>query len=154
MQVVVEESVQQLCSLVLAGTWDCNAAQDTLLAALQAADGEGIASSLVEGIVALYGRDDVAALCLADLTLANLDWRSHPLSKALLANPGGWTQLLLASGRLIISAAARAPSEREAMLRRLMPFISFALLDLSASSSSAAGTHLSLSAFEGFKSHP
>ena len=36
-QVVVEESVQQLCALVSAGLWDCSAAQDALLAALQTA---------------------------------------------------------------------------------------------------------------------
>ena len=34
--VSMEEAVQQLCRLVLAGSWACSAAQDTLLAALSA----------------------------------------------------------------------------------------------------------------------
>lgn len=49
MQVVVEESVQQICALVLAGSWECSAAQDTLLAALSAS---GEALRLISGSAA------------------------------------------------------------------------------------------------------
>lgn len=72
------------------------------------------------------------------MSVAVPGWRAHPLSKALLANEAGHAQLLLASGSLISSAADRGPAERQALLRRVMPFISFALLDPSASGAAAA----------------
>ncbi len=128
MQAAVEAAVHAL--LQTDPTQLGDSPQNLLLAALVVAP-VTTAPPLAIGLLELFAGQPAAGGgygIAAPGTPAN--WRTHPISKALLANPGAAQPLVLGVTRLLLRAAGSADSAvLDRTLSSLQPFLSLVLLD-------------------------
>lgn len=104
--------------------------QDLLLAALAVAPAAA-APPLATGLLELFARQAAGRSSHSSAASASpAAWRSHLVSKALLANPAAAQPLVLGVTRLLSRAAGQAEGGAlDRMLAAVQPFLSLVLLD-------------------------
>jgi hypothetical protein len=136
-------ATEKLLEFVIEYRIDVNAAQSLLLTALAVASA-ATAAPLTAALVSVWHwqlSNDVARSRSTTITNQNIPWKSHVLSKALLASPFAGTELISSICKILSKHASVATKQENkkkiefslnffnGVLTSLRPFFSFVFLD-------------------------